>query len=204
MLGVGPDVPVAVFTNRMPAGVVAALSILKAGAGYVFRSDPLDPAERLECVLRDVRTPFVVAERGIAGRLPKGKWKVIPLDETPLLFSEPTDRLAAPAPNHLAYIGYNSGSTGRPLGVEVTHAALLNLILWHRRAFQVTSSDNASQIAAPSLDTAICEILASTLPPAPVCTFRALTPAGPPCRCENGWWTNTSLWPSLPRLWLNS
>jgi amino acid adenylation domain-containing protein len=157
LLGVGPDVPVAVFTNRTPAGVVAALSILKAGAGCV-PLDPADPAERLECLLRDVRAPFVVAERGIAGRLPKGKWKVIPLDETPLLFSEPTDRLAAPAPNHLAYICYNSGSTGRPLGVEVTHAALLNLILWHRRAFQVTSSDNASQIAAPSLDTAICEI----------------------------------------------
>ena len=72
LLGVGPDVPVAVFTNRTPAGVVAALSILKAGAGYV-PLDPADPAERLECVLRDVQTPFVVAERGIAGRLPKGK-----------------------------------------------------------------------------------------------------------------------------------
>src|SRR5271157_3199307 len=79
LLGVGPDVPIAVFANRTPAGVLAALSVLKAGAGYV-PLDPGDPAERLEFVLRDVQAPFVLAERGIAGRLPKGNWKVIPLD----------------------------------------------------------------------------------------------------------------------------
>jgi amino acid adenylation domain-containing protein len=157
LLGVGPDVPIAVFANRTPAGVLAALAILKAGAGYV-PLDPADPAERLEFLLRDVQAPFVLAERGIAGRLPKGRWKVIPLDEAPLLFSKPMEPLAAPAPNHLAYIGYTSGSTGRPLGVEIAHASLLNLIRWHQRAFQVTAADNASQLAAPAFDGAVWEI----------------------------------------------
>jgi amino acid adenylation domain-containing protein len=157
LLGVGPDVPIAVFANRTPAGVLAALSILKAGAGYV-PLEPADPAERLEFVLRDVQTPFVLAERGIAGRLPKGRWKVIPLDEAPLLFSKPMEPLAAPSPNNLAYIAYTSGSTGRPLGVEIAHASLLNLIRWHQRAFQVTAADNASQVAAPGFDAAIWEI----------------------------------------------
>ncbi len=157
LLGVGADVPIAVFTNRTPTGVVAALAVLKAGAGYVAL-DPGDPAERLEYVLRDVQTPFVLAERSIAGRLPKGRWKVIPMDDAPLQFSKPMDPLPAPLPNNLAYIGYTSGSTGRPVGVEITHANLMNLIRWHQRAFQVSAADNASQLAAPGLDAALWEI----------------------------------------------
>ncbi len=157
LLGVGPDVPIAVYANRTPAGVLAALSVLKAGGGYV-PLDPADPADRLEFVLRDVQAPFVLAERGLAGRLPKGRWKIIPLDEAPLSFSKPMEPLSAPAPNHLAYIGYTSGSTGRPLGVEITHAGLMNLIRWHRDAFHVTAADNASQIAAPAFDGAVWEI----------------------------------------------
>ena len=157
LLGVGPDVPIAVYANRTPAGVLAALSVLKAGGGYV-PLDPADPADRLEYVLRDVQAPFVLAERGLAGRLPKGRWKIIPLDEAPLSFSKPMEPLPPPAPNHLAYVGYTSGSTGRPLGVEITHAGLMNLIRWHRDAFHVTAADNASQIAAPAFDGAVWEI----------------------------------------------
>ncbi len=157
LLGVGPDVPVAVYANRTPAGIFAALSVLKAGAGYV-PLDPADPTERLAFILRDVQAPFVLAERGIAGRLPKGRWKVIPLDEAPLLFSNPMEPIATPGPNNLAYIAYISGPTGRPLGVEITHANLLNLVRWHHRAFQVTASDNASQIAAPGCEAAAWEI----------------------------------------------
>lgn len=157
VLGVGHDVPIAVFANRTPAGVLAALAILKAGAGYV-PLDPADPAERLEFVLRDVQTPFVLAERGIAGRLPKGRWKIIPLDEAPLLFSKSMEAAPEPGPHNLAYIAYTSGTTGRPLGVEVTHAGLLNLIQWHQRAFDVTSADCASQIASPGFDAAVWEI----------------------------------------------
>jgi amino acid adenylation domain-containing protein len=157
LLGVGPDVPIAVFANRSAAGVLAALAILKAGGGYV-PLDPADPPERLAFILRDVQAPFVLAERGIAGRLPKGRWKVVPLDEAPLLFSKPMEPIPAPSPNNLAYIAYISGSTGRPLGVEISHASLLNLVRWHQRAFEVTAADNASQLAAPGRDAAAWEI----------------------------------------------
>jgi amino acid adenylation domain-containing protein len=156
LLGVGPDVPIAVFANRTPAGVLAALAVLKAGGCYV-PLDPDDPAERLAFILRDVQAPFVLAERAIAGRLPKGRWKVVPMDAQPILFSKPTEPATAPSPNHLAYIAYTSGSTGRPLGVEITHAGLLNLIRWHQRAFQVTAADNAAQLAAPGFDAAVWE-----------------------------------------------
>lgn len=157
LLGVGPDAPIGVFAHRTPVGILGALAVLKAGAGYV-PLDPANPDERIEYMLSDVRPPFVLAERSLAGRLPRGSWKVIPLDEAPLVFSQPMEPLAAPAPGHLAYIVYTSGPAGRPLGVEVTHASLLNLIRWHHRAFKITAADNAGQIAGPGFDTAVWEI----------------------------------------------
>ena len=44
-----------------------------------------------------------------------------------------------PEPENLAYVIYTSGSSGRPKGVEITHANLLNLIDWHQAAFAITS-----------------------------------------------------------------
>jgi len=160
MLGVGTGTPIGVFANRTPAGVVGALAVLKAGGCYI-PLDPANPPERLDYILRDTSPPFVLAERDIANRLPKGKWKVIPLDDAPPSFSEPHEpraQVAAPVPDSLACIVYISGPKGHPLGVEITHAGLLNLIRWHQRAFQVSAADNASQIAAPGSDAAVWEV----------------------------------------------
>src|SRR5215831_14502727 len=38
-LGVGPDVVVAIYMNRSPAAIVAALGVLKSGGAYL----PIDP-----------------------------------------------------------------------------------------------------------------------------------------------------------------
>jgi len=157
LLGVGTDVPVAVFAHRTPAGILAALSILRAGGAYAML-DPSDPAGRLEAILRDLQAPFVLAERGLAGRLPKGAWKVIPLEEAPLIFSKPMEPLPAPGPEDLACIQYVSSATGRPIGIEITQANLRHLIGWHQRAFQITAADSASQLTPPGHEAAIWEI----------------------------------------------
>jgi len=157
LLGVGTDTPVGVFAHRTPAGIIGALAALKAGAAYV-PLDPSHPEARNEYILQDVGAPFVLAEHGLVDWVPKGPWKVIPIDDAPLFFSRPLDALPSPAPNHLAYVCYTPGSTGRPVGVEITHASLLNLIRWHQRVYKVEAADNAAQLAAPSLDAAVWEI----------------------------------------------
>jgi acyl-coenzyme A synthetase/AMP-(fatty) acid ligase/aryl carrier-like protein len=60
--------------------------------------------------------------------------------------------------DRLAYIIYTSGSMGHPKGVEVTHANLLHLIRWHQCAFEVKTSDRASQIAGLAFDAAVWEM----------------------------------------------
>ena len=47
LLGVAPDVAVALCMQRSPALVVCALAVLKAGGAYL-PLDPLDPPHRLE------------------------------------------------------------------------------------------------------------------------------------------------------------
>ena len=50
--GVGPDVPVAVLTERSVEMVVGLLGVLKAGGAYV-PLDPASPQERLSFMLED-------------------------------------------------------------------------------------------------------------------------------------------------------
>lgn len=157
--GVGPDVIVALCMQRSAAPIVAALGILKAGAAYL-PLDPADPAGRLAMLLEDSAAPLLLTQEKVARLLPSGNAKIITLGQDGTLPSRHTE--VAPAKvvssSDLAYVIYTSGSTGRPKGVEIAHANLLNLIQWHIRAFQITSSDQATLQASPGFDAAVWEL----------------------------------------------
>jgi amino acid adenylation domain-containing protein len=144
---------VAVVLDRSPEFVVAAYAVMRAGAAYL----PLDvatPWERLEYVLSDAGVREVISD----GRpLPSGEWRTVLVDAPATLAKVPPVP-TGPEPEHLAYVIYTSGSTGRPKGVELTHANLANLVDWHVRAFGVTASDRASQVASVGFDAAVWEI----------------------------------------------
>jgi len=159
-LGVGPDVLVGLCVERSIEMVVGALGILKAGGAYV-PLDPAYPAERLAFMLNDARVSVLVTRRRIAARLPAGAWQVIDPDADARLIPDADARLIPDAPvaaTRLAYVIYTSGSTGQPKGVRITHAGLLNLVSWHRRAFAVTAADRATQVASPAFDAAGWEL----------------------------------------------
>jgi amino acid adenylation domain-containing protein len=158
-LGVGPDVVVGLYVNRSPAMIVGALAILKAGGAYL-PLDPSYPAERLMLMLKDAETPIVVTGQCIASGLPELPKHVVTLDpEGRLADSRSSGRPVARAQSkNLAYVIYTSGSTGQPKGVEITHRGLLNLVLWHHRAFRVSPSDRASQLSALGFDAAVWEL----------------------------------------------
>jgi amino acid adenylation domain-containing protein len=158
-LGVGADRLVGLCAGRSPSMVVAALAVLKAGGAYV----PLDstlPAERLDFMIRDADVQVLIAEGAPAAKLPQGSWHLVD-------FQERADEIASfsseafpcsVTPDNLAYVIYTSGSTGQPKGVEITHGGLANLVAWHRRAFQITPQDRATQQAAVGFDAAVWEI----------------------------------------------
>lgn len=168
-LGVGPDVVVAIYLNRSPAMIVAALGVLKAGGAYL-PLDPCYPAERLMFMLKDAHAPVLVAGERMLNNLSMCPEHAVILDAEGRLTAGlsapglPGERVSGdtapvrPTADSLAYVIYTSGSTGQPKGVELTHGGLSNLVRWHLRAFQVTPRDRASQLAALGFDAAVWEI----------------------------------------------
>src|SRR5258708_31550656 len=155
-MDVGRDTAVALYLERSPAMVVAALAILKAGGAYI-PLDPVQPVARLAFMLKDSEARVVVSTAELAKRLSAGSWQVITLDgDAEKIAAQPeTQPESTVMPADLAYIIYTSGSTGQPKGVEVPHAGLSNLVAWHRRAFQVTAADRASALASLGFDAAV-------------------------------------------------
>ncbi len=157
-LGVGPNVLVGLCVERSVDMVIGMLGILKAGGAYV-PLDPTYPSERLAFMLEDAQVPVLLTQTHIATRLPAHTAKVVYVDTTEVFeqqsVSEPT---SSPTAEDLVYVIYTSGSTGRPKGVQITHGNLLNLLFWHRDAFQISSADRATQLTSPAFDATGWEI----------------------------------------------
>ncbi|MFL6257210.1 MAG: non-ribosomal peptide synthetase, partial [Pyrinomonadaceae bacterium] len=149
-LGVGPEVPVALFVERGLEMVVALVGVLKAGGAYV----PLDtsyPRERLAYMLSDSRARFVLTQEHLAGALPEGTPRAIRLDaDWPEVERESAENPEyAVNPDNLAYVIYTSGSTGVPKGVMVTHSGLANYLHWARAAYLREESQLGSYVHSP-------------------------------------------------------
>jgi amino acid adenylation domain-containing protein len=161
-LGVGTDVPVALFLERSAELATAALAVLKAGGAYV-PLDPGYPRARISTVLEDCAAPIVLTHSSVSQQLPSGPWRTIVVDADE---ADEAETAAAPSiapvrpthPEDLAYIIFTSGSTGRPKGVQITHANLLNLVRWHQGAFHTTSSDRATLQSSPGFDASVWEL----------------------------------------------
>jgi amino acid adenylation domain-containing protein len=152
-LGIGPNVLVGLCVERSLNMVVGMLSILKAGGTYV-PLDPAYPAERLNYMLKDAQITVLLTQKHLTVRLAEQNITCICMDADMSLLAQQS--ITNPAPTataaDLVYVIYTSGSTGQPKGVEITHKSLLNLVFWHQRTFEVTSSDRVTQVTSPAFD----------------------------------------------------
>jgi amino acid adenylation domain-containing protein len=159
-LGVGPEVLVALCTERTPERVVGIVAVLKAGGAYVSL-DPTYPKERLAFLLADAQAPVLLTQERFADLLPQSPgvevicldadWEAVVGDG-----SRPPE--SGVTPDNLAYVVYTSGSTGKPKGVEIPHAGLMNLVRWHQDLYEVSPEDRGTQIASPAFDASIWEL----------------------------------------------
>ena len=158
-LGVGPDLVVGVCAERTLERVVGIVAVLKAGGAYAS-FDPDYPAERLALALEDARTPVLLTESRLLGRVPESAAIVVCLDRD--LDGLDGDGSRPPEVeldgDNLAYVIFTSGSTGRPKGVAIPHKGLLNLVRWHHETYGVTPEDVGTQVASPAFDVAIWEL----------------------------------------------
>jgi amino acid adenylation domain-containing protein len=154
-LGVGPDVHVAVCAERSPEMVVALLAVLKAGSAYV-PLDPAYPAQRIEYMLADSAAPVVLTQCRLVDRLPATSATVVCLDEEPALGDDLGD--SGVRPDNLAYVIYTSGSTGKPKGVQISHRAIVNLLLSMCQKPGLSADDMLLAVTTISFDIAALEL----------------------------------------------
>jgi len=158
-LGVGPEVLVALCVERSLEMVIGLLGILKAGGAYI----PLDPAyphERLARVVDDAGAAVVLTQEHLQAALSGITARVICLDrDWSAIAATSRGRLSCQvAPENIAYVIYTSGSTGRPKGVQVSHRALLNLLISMQQEPGLTERDVFLAVTTIAFDIAALEI----------------------------------------------
>jgi surfactin family lipopeptide synthetase C len=162
-LGIGPDVPVAIYLDRSAQMIVAHLAILKAGGYYV----PLDltyPQERLAFMLADTQAPVLLTQKAVVSRLPAHKAQLVCLDECESAITaeskeNPVNQTSA---LHLCYVMYTSGSTGRPKGVAIPHRGVVRLVK-NTNFITFYPDDVVAQASTASFDAATYEIWGALL-----------------------------------------
>ncbi|HVR95614.1 MAG TPA: amino acid adenylation domain-containing protein, partial [Thermoanaerobaculia bacterium] len=155
-LGVGPEVLVAICTERTLDRVVGIVGALKAGGAYVSL-DPTYPKERLTYLLEDAGAPVLLTEERFLPALPETRAQVILLDGQ-WEGDESRSPESGVTPDNLSYVVYTSGSTGKPKGVQIPHAGLMNLVRWHQDLYGVAPGERGTQIASPAFDASIWEL----------------------------------------------
>ncbi len=168
--GVGPEVAVALWTERSLEMIVGTVAVVKAGGAYL-PLDPSHPADRLAFMISDSAAPVLLTQQRMAAALheeglrgvrvlliddpeaaaPAGPVAVDPIEVDPMEAAG----ITAETP---AYLIYTSGSTGRPKGVQVAHGSLANMVRWHHSWSGLAPGQRATQVAAPAFDATVFEI----------------------------------------------
>ncbi|MBA3533954.1 MAG: amino acid adenylation domain-containing protein, partial [Ardenticatenales bacterium] len=162
-LGVGPEVPVALFMERSPEMVMATLAILKAG-GYYVPLDPSYPEERLQWMLSDTRAPVLLTQQRFQSAVPAGAAQRVYLDliEEPLAALPTEIPMSGTRPDNAAYVMYTSGSTGRPKGIIITHRNIIRLVR-STNFIELGPEDRVTHLSNSSFDASTFEIWGALL-----------------------------------------
>ncbi len=129
-LGVGPETPVGIATERTAELAVGLAAIVLAGGVYV-PLDPRYPEERLAFMVADTGLALVLTPARHAARFAAAGARPLALEREVRAAGVADGSLPPPAPagdpDRLLYIIYTSGSTGRPKGVAVRHLGVVRL-----------------------------------------------------------------------------
>ncbi|WP_372948098.1 non-ribosomal peptide synthetase [Mariniphaga sp.] len=161
--GVCPGDFVAVLLPRSIELIVALIAIMECGAAYV-PLDPDYPKKRLEFMLKDSETKFMITTKTSSPLLESGA-KILFIksifSNLPKYPDTPVNLVADN--NQVAYLLYTSGSSGTPKGVTVTHKNLVNLLFSVLEKPGIQETDKLLSITTISFDIAGFELYATLL-----------------------------------------
>ncbi|MDR2279514.1 MAG: amino acid adenylation domain-containing protein, partial [Gordonia sp. (in: high G+C Gram-positive bacteria)] len=163
-LGLEPEDRVALRIPRSATMVAGFVAVPLAG-GVLLPIDTSYPDDRITAILADARPTALLTSAGTATRFAASASAIgahlINVDQlgdsaTPVDGISEVPRVRI---DNAAYTVYTSGSTGRPKGILVDHTAIVNLIRWRQREFELHPGDGVLQKTSLGFDPAIPEIL---------------------------------------------
>ncbi|SED24351.1 amino acid adenylation domain-containing protein [Amycolatopsis tolypomycina] len=153
-LGVRPGHHVGLFLTRSIPMVVGILAVLRAGAAYVPQDIRITPAAQLRHIVATAGIDVVLTTREHAAALPAGLGRVVAVDG-----EHPDHDAPFVTGGGTAMVIFTSGTTGRPNGVQVTHANLANVLLTAPGSLGIRPGDRVAQLLNIAFDMAAWEIL---------------------------------------------
>lgn len=157
--GIGRGDLVAVQMERCPDLIVVLLGILKAGAAYV----PIDvqsPPARRKLILDETGAKVLLTQSFLIDHADPELFPCIDIDVPGTLEGLPeTPPAVSVTPDDLMYVMYTSGTTGKPKGVMVGHAGILNVLIWSVQKYGFSPDDRVLFKTAYTFDAAVWEML---------------------------------------------
>ncbi len=159
--GSGPGKLVAICIDRSENLLAGLLAILKTGATYL-PLDPGTPLARIAMCVEEAEPAILLTQQSVTERLPTPLSQVILLEHLLTAAEALPDGTFVPAglagPADSAYIIHTSGSTGKPKAVELSHLAVVNLLLSFQRQPGLTADDILVAVTTISFDIAVLEL----------------------------------------------
>jgi amino acid adenylation domain-containing protein len=157
--GLRPGARVAVCVPPSPHVLTAILAVFKAGGVYV-PLDPTHPPQRLKALLEDTQPLAVLTVSPLRPLLgDAGRALCFDTDWHTVERRPDTAPDVGPAPEDVAYIFYTSGTTGKPKGVEATHANLAHYLSVARGRYRFAPADVFCSIARFTFSISMFELL---------------------------------------------
>ena len=121
---------------------------------------PLDlsyPIERSKSMVHDADLSLVLSEELAFGQ-PAHEIPCVSLYDPAITMQRSDMSDHGLSGDHLAYIVFTSGTTGKPKAIEVTHNNVGHLVRWHNKAFGITPDDRGMLLANVGFDAAVWEL----------------------------------------------
>ncbi|PVH81870.1 nonribosomal peptide synthase [Cadophora sp. DSE1049] len=139
--------------------VVAMLAILKSGAAFV-PLDPMAPVSRLKGIIGDTEAALLLCSPSYEELCRNLLSHVIVVDNHMVVgLTSMEDTLPSVSPQDSCYVIFTSGTTGKPKGTILQHAAFCSGAAAHGPALGITSNSRVLQFASYTFDASLLEIL---------------------------------------------
>jgi amino acid adenylation domain-containing protein len=168
MHGVGRGRVVALFLPIGVGYVTAMLAVAKAG-GVFLPLDLATPVSRLQLRIAKTAPTIAIALAGTeaAWRQAAPDIPVLRIDALPSEAAEPLPLVITG--EDASYIMFTSGSTGEPRAILGTQKGLSHFIHWEVQEFGLGADDKISQLAPPTFDVSLRDILVPLLAGGTLC-----------------------------------